>query len=173
MSPARARLALTALLFAGWLGYLLFLVLTRPPARPGGAPVVLSRPQFLASDLDVVADVREGGRQVTVRSVEYAAPGRPPVREGDDIVVRNLHECRPPEGKDPPPDLAGDGRYILPLEPAGGAFRVVTTPPSPGFPAAAATPRIYPATDDALAQLRAIEARKRGAAAPPPGGGPG
>jgi hypothetical protein len=168
MNPARARLALTAVLFLGWLGYLLFLVLTRPPAWPDGTPVVLSRPQFPVSDLDVVADVAGGGRRVTVRQVAYAAPGQPAALEGQDIVVQNLHDCRRPGAPGAPPDLAGDGPYILPLAPAGGReFRVVATPPSPGFPASAATPRIYPATPDTLAQLRQIEGGKGAAAAAP------
>ena len=45
------RLAVSAILFAGWIGYLAFLAATTTE------PTVLSRPQFLAADLYVVAEL--------------------------------------------------------------------------------------------------------------------
>ena len=51
MRPAVVRLLVAALLFAGWLGYLIYLVATTP-RTPAGAPLVLSRPQILVSDFD-------------------------------------------------------------------------------------------------------------------------
>src|SRR5262245_56647666 len=54
MKPSRVRLAVCALLFLGWIGWLVYLSATTT------RPVVLSRPQFLAADLYVVAELRQG-----------------------------------------------------------------------------------------------------------------
>jgi hypothetical protein len=54
MKPSRVRLAVCALLFLGWIGWLVYLSATTT------RPVVLSRPQFLAADLYVIAELREG-----------------------------------------------------------------------------------------------------------------
>ena len=51
MTFARMRLGLAVLLLVLWLGWLLFLVLTTRQEHP----VILSRPQFLVSGLDVLA----------------------------------------------------------------------------------------------------------------------
>src|SRR3954453_7223968 len=56
MKPAVFRLVLFAGLFALWMGYLGYLVLTRP-RTPQGAPLVLSRPQIQSSDVDVIAEI--------------------------------------------------------------------------------------------------------------------
>ena len=49
MKFAAVRLAVAAVLFVGWIGYLGFLV------RTTRHPIVLSRPQFLVSQKDVIA----------------------------------------------------------------------------------------------------------------------
>jgi hypothetical protein len=54
MKPSRVRLAVCALLFLGWIGWLVYLSATTT------RPVVLSRPQFLAADLYVLAELQQG-----------------------------------------------------------------------------------------------------------------
>jgi hypothetical protein len=54
MKPSRVRLAVCALLFLGWISWLVYLSATTT------RPVVLSRPQFLAADLYVIADLQQG-----------------------------------------------------------------------------------------------------------------
>jgi hypothetical protein len=172
MKPLHLRLAATAVLFAAWMGYLAYLVHARP-LTPAGTPVVLSRPQLLVSDLDVVAQVDGVDVPVTVKEVIYDAGGRSGVTPDATLHVTNLGECHPlvrviEKGhevyRDGPPDFTVPGLYILPLVPAGGGakpgtYRVTPTPPSPGF--SADLPRIYPATADSRAQLAEIVARKR------------
>lgn len=153
MRAAYGRLAVTALLFLGWLGYLGYLVW----AQPAGGFIVLSRPQFLVSDLDAIADVQAESGQVTLVEVLFPRTAETIALEGTQVTVENLKECRPPyEDKDF--DLRGSGRYLLALQdpgPEGKSYRVAVTPPSPGF--RRGTPRIYPATDEVLAQYRQIE----------------
>ena len=60
-------LAVSAFLFFAWIGVLTYLALTT------SKPVVLSRPQMLASDLDVVAQVDSLEAPVSVVEVRYAA----------------------------------------------------------------------------------------------------
>src|SRR5437773_1465882 len=55
MTTAKLRLALAAALFAAWVGWLIFLALTTRQE------FVLSRPQFLAADLYVVAELKADG----------------------------------------------------------------------------------------------------------------
>jgi hypothetical protein len=54
MKAAKVRLIITAVLFLAWVGYLVFLAATTT------RPVVLSRPQFLAADLYLVAELQDG-----------------------------------------------------------------------------------------------------------------
>jgi hypothetical protein len=54
MRPSRVRLVVCALLFLGWISWLVYLSATTT------RPVVLSRPQFLAADLYVIADLEQG-----------------------------------------------------------------------------------------------------------------
>jgi hypothetical protein len=160
-APARWRLALIATLFAGWLLYLLYLVLTLP--KPDDGPVlVLSRPQFLAADLDVVAHVESVNGPVMVERVLWPE-GVKDVQEGQTIKVLNLADCQPlprGDGREPRPDFRGPGSYLLPLKRLPDSFKVAETLPSPGYPPfrdnrkQAGPPRIYPATAEALAQQR-------------------
>ena len=96
-----ARLALTATLFLGWLGYLSYQVATRPVIATTGQPLVLSRPQLLASELDVIAEVEDTRSgpdtkekyEATVVEVLYPPEGAP-VKKGDRIQVTNIADVR-------------------------------------------------------------------------------
>jgi hypothetical protein len=175
MKLAVWRLVLMAALFVCWLGYLGYLVATRPrydsrPLAPS-RPLVLSRPQLLVSEIDVIArvDADDPTKPVKIQQILYP-PGEQVLHVGDEILVDNLNQCRPlpREGYPPPrPDWDGPGDYLLPLNrfrlDGKTHYRVTPTPPSPGYPpshdAPAGTPgppRIYPATRPALAQYRVI-----------------
>lgn len=94
MNPPAFRLTLCVALFGLWMGYLAYLVTTRPQT-PQGTPLVVSGPQILASELDVVArvetvDATKDETEVTVGRV-LSGSG---VKEGDKIVVTGLARCR-------------------------------------------------------------------------------
>jgi hypothetical protein len=154
---AKAWLAVTVVAFVGWLGYLGYLV----AERPAGGTVVLSRPQFLVSDLDVVATVKQNSDVVTVREVLYPPDPQAQALKGKEITITNLAACHPPgRGGEANPDRKADGDYLLALQdpgPGGKEYRVTITPPSPGF--LTGTPRIYPATHEVLSQYRQIPKR--------------
>jgi hypothetical protein len=175
MKPAVGRLLVTIALFAGWLGYLGYLVLCRPHTPGGvvgafdGRPLTLSRPQFLVSTVDVVARVDDkDGENVTVEEV-LSPKEKAPVKVGDKIKVTNIGRCRPlrdpmMKEQETPDDWTGPGEYILPLQSDPrknkDTFEVVPTPPSPGYPpghgGAAGPPRIYPATPEMRAEYKQI-----------------
>ena len=163
-TPAARRwcFAIFAALFVAWIGYLLYLVLETarptvqfwPPRITKTQPIILSRPQFLVSKLDVIAEVREkDGRpepEATVIAVHW-----PPEKQNQlidkTIKVANLWEedrGRSCEGWN------GPGRYILALVENGPDYQVARIQPSPGFDTA--LPRIYPATPETEAQLGTI-----------------
>ena len=169
MKPAAWRLVVTAVLFLAWVGYLAYLALmTRNP-------VVLSRPQILVSDLDVVAEVPStaADADIVVKEVLYPKE-RPPVEVGQKLHVLNLALCkrlpREPQKGEPQenvsPDFTGPGLYLLPLRQVeGDKYEVVPTPPSPGYPpnyppdarrAGVGPPRIYPASPEVLRQYKSI-----------------
>ena len=152
MKPAAIRLALVTLAFLGWLGYLTFLVATRP--QVGGVPLVVSRPQVLTSEVDVVARVSDPAGQVTITEVLWPRENAS-LKEGDSIKIDNLAECRA-QGQDTPPDWTTPGEYLVPLRArkGGGGWEVAPVPDSPGF--AGRVWRIYPATPEALAQYRTV-----------------
>jgi hypothetical protein len=173
MKPSVGRLLVTAALLVAWLGYLGYLVLCRPHTPDGlrgafdGRPLTLSRPQFLVSAVDVVAQVNDDkGEDVIVKEVLY--PKKAPVQIGDKIKVTNIGQCRAlrdPMEKDreTPPDYTGPGEYILALQadPRKGdkTFEVVPTPPSPGYlpqRGGAGPPRLYPATPGMRAEYKQI-----------------
>lgn len=173
MRPAVVRLLVAALLFAGWLGYLVYLVVTFP-RTPAGAALVLSRPQLLVSDLDVVGEVKGVDQPVKVVTVLY--PEAEKGLAGQEIKVANLDQCKPlprPEQKaaDVPADYQGPGLYLLPLRKAGDGpdYAVTPTPASPGYPphgGRVGPPRIYPLPterlkEQALAQYRQILKEKQ------------
>ncbi len=176
MKLAVGRLILASLLFLGWLGYLGYLVVCRPHAPAGllgafeGRPLTLSRPQFLVSRLDVVAEISgDKGEKVIVKEVLFP-PSHPPLKPGAEIHVENIDRCQAlsdPLAKtaNPPPDYSGPGLYLMPLQAVDAndpsRFEVVPTPPSPGFPTPQGVhvgpPRIYPATPEMRAEYRSIE----------------
>jgi len=71
------RLAVTAVLFLAWIGYLVYL------AAMTTRPVVLSRPQFLVAELYVIAELRTGlteavpAEEATIREVVWSASPLP------------------------------------------------------------------------------------------------
>jgi hypothetical protein len=148
----RTRLALAAVLFVAWIGYLAVLAWTT------SRPVVLSRPQFLVANLYVIAELPGSDRpaaDVTVREAGGPGVDRDKVKPGGRVKVINLPEVGPAQG------WHGAGEYILPLSKRqDGTFQVTPIPPSPGFAADAGRAerlRIYPATRETRAQLRQLE----------------
>lgn len=147
-APARLRLAFAGalVLFAAWLGWLAYLAVTTR------TPVVLSRPQFLVSGLDVIAQldrIDDGLQELTVMRVLWSAAAEGRELEGATVTVTNLGRCAG--------DWAGPGDYLIPLIPDGaGRYQVPATPLSPGLEARAARPRIYPATPATLKQYETI-----------------
>ena len=136
MKAAAWRLVATAVLFAGWIGYLAYLVAaTRNP-------IILSRPQFLVSGLDVVA-TRKGDDAFRVDEVLYPAAKDEEWR-GKTITVRNLQASQVYSARtgDEPVPVDEGRQYLLPLDAEEGMnVRVVPTPPSPGYKTG--RPRIY------------------------------
>jgi hypothetical protein len=154
-----ARFVLALGLFAGWVGWLGYLAATK--ARP----VVLSRPQLMVSDADVLAEVSALDVPVVVKEVLHSKGVGLAV--GDSLDVPNLKACRRlPRGnekvEDVPLDWTGPGTYLLPLKKTDDGFAVVDVPPSPGYPPEGARekgfvrgfPRIYRVDDDLLARYR-------------------
>jgi hypothetical protein len=140
------RLALSAALFAGWIGYLAYLSATTTH------PIVLSRPQFLAADFYVVAEVPadpaapdEPASVVTVKQVVWSA--RSEDSKLTAIEVLNLNAKHGWEGA---------GEYIMPLSRTKDAkrFRVTSIPRTPGF--GGDVGRIYQATPTTLRQLELL-----------------
>jgi hypothetical protein len=139
---------LAAGLFIGWIAWLTYLVATAT------RPVILSRPQFLVSDLDVIAQVNQGqhgpDREVTVQEIHWPAQGNENLL-GKRITVSNLESIEEPDG------WQGPGQYILPLKKTGAdSFAVISPPMSPGFEPMKPRPRIYRATPETLRQLDSI-----------------
>jgi hypothetical protein len=157
MNPLVLRFRLALLAFLLWLSYLLALVWTRP-LTPTGSPLVLSRPQLLASTVDVIADIEDPHQPITVVEVLYGPDNGGP-KVGDRLQVDNLLDARPlprRRGEQPPADYLGPGRYLVPLQPTGekGRFDVAAVPPSPGF--FENLVRIYPDLPQTRAQYRQI-----------------
>jgi hypothetical protein len=157
------RLVLVGTLFALWLSYLGYLVLTRPHTDTG-RPLVLSRPQILASTVDVIAELPAppGKDEVPVKVVQVLFRRGAGPEKDDTIRVSKLELCRPVPRKgdpDPPKDWSGKGKYLLPLKRLPGQpgrYEVEAIPPSPGFMGQEVY-RIYPATDEARKQYERIE----------------
>jgi hypothetical protein len=169
--PSAWPAVVTGLLFVGWIGYLLYLVLDLQHG-PGGAPVVLSRPQFLVSELDVVAHLDDDSGKAVIEKVLSSKLAENSELVGTTIFLTNLSDCKPfarepQKDSDVPADFTGPGSYILPLRSAPQAaagrspsYEVVPTPPSPGYTGyrknRAGPARIYPANKETLAQYHRI-----------------
>jgi hypothetical protein len=149
MKPAAGRLILVTLLFVAWLGYLVFLVATRPK-KDDGTPLVVSRPQVLTSEVDVIAEINDPHGDATVAEVLW--PENAPLKEGEKIKIEGVADSRQP-GRGAPADWSGAGFYLVPLRRGPGGWEVAPIPSSPGFDER--VQRIYPATPEALAQYRA------------------
>lgn len=151
MKFATIRFALTLAVFIAWLAWLLNLAIST------AHPIVLCEPQFLVSNLDVLAEVSSvNGDEVTVRDVHWP-PEEAAKLVGKKLKIANLGECKD--------DWQGaDTLYILPLIPDGkDAYRVAPLPRSPGFAgpgSKAGRPHIYPATPETRKQLDQIQKPK-------------
>jgi hypothetical protein len=152
---AKGRLILAATLFLGWIGYLAYLVIrTRDP-------IILSRPQFYAAKVHVIAsltgDAEHPDARVTVKEVLYAADGDKEKLAGKEVTVEALAVVSADQGWD------GPGDYLLPLEPRKDRYQLVPIPVSPTYapPRPVERLRIYRATADTRAQWRQIEALLR------------
>ena len=155
MDVKRARLYVSAGLFLAWLTWLFYLVLTTT------RPIVLSRPQFLISTLDVVGHVNvvNGKPEPRVGIEEVHWPtGR---QISPAITVTDLDRCvvRTQGG------TWHTGSYILPLIEDHGNYRVADIPASPGYNPdfADSRPRVYEASPQTRRQLDEIHkpARRR------------
>src|SRR5437773_2064431 len=81
------RLVLASLLFVGWIGWLVYL------AKFKSKPIVLSRPQLLVSDLDIIAQVDAPGKEVVIKEVYAWRSTIDPPAVGSRIEVVNLDKC--------------------------------------------------------------------------------
>jgi hypothetical protein len=167
MKPSpRLLIALVALLSA-WLIYLGWLAFTRPLQAPG-YPLVVSRPQILASELDVIGEIEElapEDKPTRVKVVEVlAAPEGDATKAGDVLEVNNLRDCHPVQrGKvsetPAPKDCPGPGKYLMPLRKipaAPGKYDVTPVPQSPGFRPELLVRRVYPDGAEVRAQYGRI-----------------
>jgi hypothetical protein len=148
MKSAALRFWLLTALFAAWIGFLIYLALeTRNP-------VILSRPQILASTLDVIADIDDQG-EVKVQEVLWPDDQKGKL-EGQPIKVTNLAACQPAKEHDVRKAnemWTEPGRYLLPLVKHGKDYAVATTPRSPAFEPARVGPRIYRVTPEVHAEI--------------------
>jgi hypothetical protein len=108
--------------------------------------VVLSRPQVLAADVVVLAEVEDRRKPVVVKRV---LTPRADIKEGEELEVVNLDKVDT--------DWEGPGSYILPLRGTGqqGRYAVAPIPTSPGYDEPG-PPRIYPDKFETRAQLQQI-----------------
>lgn len=151
MSAERRRpwlLLLVGLLFAAWIGWLAYLAATTT------RPIVLSRPQFLITQIDVVAELHaadDGGSvtRIAVKEVLFPVDGPVSIKPGAEIDIANLAHLTEHDG------WQGPGEYILPLVKEGDhKVRLAPIPRTPGFGGGA--PRIYRITPETRAQYRQI-----------------
>jgi hypothetical protein len=130
MALRKALLALAVVLFVGWMAYLIHLALTHRHHEDSAHPTVLSRPQFLVSQVVVVAhfeseeeDLKDG---LLIDRVLYPAKESESLKKGAKLNVLNLSQCAG--------NWSGPGDYLVPLQKApGDAFIVTSIPRSPGF----------------------------------------
>lgn len=146
-TAARIRLALATLAFLAWIGWLAYLAATTT------RPIVLSRPQLLVSEIDVLANLTERDGQpdpiVQVTEVLWTRHGKVNLPEG--IKVVNLSSLTSKDG------WVGPGEYILPLiRMDENSYRVAPIPDSPGFVNHLDRKPIYRYSDRTLEQFRDI-----------------
>lgn len=162
MKGAFVRLAVVASLFLVWLAYLAYLAFGTRDS------LIISRPQFLVSDIDVIARIEDPSQPIVIEEVLFPSVGPATQLVGKPARILNLTSCAPPRHlrkKEDEKDFTGPGLYVVPLRrlPAAGdenIFEVAPTPPSPGYPVAGpplpGPPRIYPATPEVRSQLRTL-----------------
>jgi hypothetical protein len=148
VNPQKVRLILAAVLFAAWMGYLSYLVYALPKS-PNSLPIVLSRPQILVSEVDVIGTVNLKDKTVKVQEVLYPDDAKKALA-GEEIKVANLDEIKPPLS-----EQGNLGPCLIPLQVGeDGLYHVAHVPPSPGYSHGDA--RIYPATGETRAEYRTI-----------------
>jgi hypothetical protein len=156
VNPKLIRLVLAGTLFVAWMGYLGYLVYALPrPPKGIDLPIVLSRPQFLVSEVDVIGTVNGQDGTVTVTQVLYP-PNADKPETGKEIKVTNLDEVKD-DTKRPLSEKSSLGPCLLPLQTSdnGLTYQVVHVPPSPGF-FTHGDARIYPANDETIAEYHQI-----------------
>jgi hypothetical protein len=147
-------LLVSALLFAGWMAWLGYLALTTT------RPEVLSRPQFLASQLDIIAEVDGDAEHpkatVTVKQVLWKAGEvqNPPAPKATLDIV-NLPHVYPADG------WTGPGEYLLALtfDPLTSTYRIAPVLHSPGLSRSHDRPRVYHATEPVLEQYHEMRGK--------------
>lgn len=145
ISARGLRLILAAIAFLGWIGWLAFLAITTT------RPIVLSRPQFMFSQMDIIADIQAKGDRpdphVNISEVVWVRGDteKPPSQK---IEITNLDHITQEDGWN------GPGTYIIPLVTEGSTYRVAAIPASPGY--GGGKPRIYRLTPAARTQLLEI-----------------
>lgn len=126
MQKARIRFIIALGLFAAWIGWLGYL------AMGTHDQIVLSRPQFLVSNLHVIAkltgDADYADGAAVVQEVRSATDPAIKIAKGDRLQVENLDLCRHENG------WAGPGDYILALTWKEKQVSLTLVPSSPGFP---------------------------------------
>jgi hypothetical protein len=147
MKKSAWRLALAAVLFACWIGYLAYLAWTTTH------PIVLSRGQFLSANLYVIAAVKantqaadEPANEATIKQCIWA------MQPGDCqrmiIQVKNLGSLKNSGWE-------GAGDYILALSHSGDGFVVTDLPRTPGF--GGGPGRIYKVTPETQRQVERLK----------------
>src|SRR6516165_4608235 len=110
MKARAIRLILASLLFILWTSWLIYLTVTAT------SPIILSRPQFLVSELQIIAPVERlgsGTTELVVKEVPWPENTRALVEK--KLAVENLAQCA---------GFAGPGDYILPLTRQGDKYQV-------------------------------------------------
>jgi hypothetical protein len=137
-SVAVLRFVVMLVLFTAWLGWLGYLAIATHK------PIVVSRPQLLVSNLDIVGRV-ENADDGKVKVEEVHWPAAEKKLEGQTLTIANPSECL---------GWRGPGSYILLLSKHEKEWLVTPTPRSPGYPGG--KPHIYPATPETLQQIKAF-----------------
>src|SRR5690349_3751792 len=107
MTFPKARLVVSAILFLGWLGFLLYLVLD-------SSTIILSRPQFLIAQVYVIAEMSDDTKgvdpRVKIDEVLWSADPKDAKLTSQTIVLPELTLATKDHGWE------GPGKYILPLQ---------------------------------------------------------
>jgi hypothetical protein len=150
MKRSPIALAISGLVFVGWLGYLGIQAWQyRTP------PIIVSRSQLLASQYEVIlllADAGNGKPSVSTATVvellSSVDKNGPAIGQTLDIV--NIDSCV---------GFTGPGSYILPLAKLGKIYRVATPPLDPGA-SINLRPTVYPDTPSTRKQVLDYRAGK-------------